>query len=242
MENSLWLHRILNSLDMISENLKIVESRMDGALKAAGRNAGEARLVAVSKTFPASCVQEAYDAGQRAFGENRVQELMEKTPQLPKDIEWHLIGHLQHNKVRHAVEHASWIHSIDSLALLKRVVSIAGELGRAPKLLLEVNISGEESKFGLRREEVIPVLQQCPTPLCCGLMTVAPFEATPDELHRIFASLREAKDEAAKATGLALTELSMGMSGDFEIAIAEGATMVRVGSAIFGHRDYGAAG
>ncbi|MBO4512840.1 MAG: YggS family pyridoxal phosphate-dependent enzyme [Victivallales bacterium] len=224
---------------MISENLKLVGGRIENALSQAGRAKGTCRLVAVSKTFPASCVQEAYDAGQRVFGENRVQELMEKTPVLPKDIEWHLIGHLQQNKVRHAVENAAWIHSIDTLALLKRVVNIAGELGRSPKLLLEVNVSGEESKFGMKPEDVIPVLKECPTPLCCGLMTVAPFDATPDELHGIFARLRDLKDQAAAATGLALTELSMGMSGDFEIAIAEGATMVRVGSAIFGHRDYG---
>ena len=224
---------------MISENLKLVVGRIENALSQAGREQGTCRLVAVSKTFPSSCVQEAYDAGQRAFGENRVQELMEKTPVLPKDIEWHLIGLLQQNKVRHAVENAAWIHSIDTLALLKRVVNIAGELGRSPKLLLEVNVSGEESKFGMKPEDVIPVLKECPTPLCCGLMTVAPFEATPDELHGIFARLRDLKEQAAAATGLALTELSMGMSGDFEIAIAEGAIMVRVGSAIFGHRDYG---
>jgi len=224
---------------MIAENLKSVGERIENALLKAGRKAGSCRLVAVSKTFPASCVQEAYDAGQRLFGENRVQELQGKVPELPGDIEWHLIGHLQQNKVRHAVENAAWIHSIDTLPLLKRVVGIAAELGRSPKLLLEVNVSGEESKFGMNPDDVIPVLTECASPLCCGLMTVAPFDATPDELHRIFARLRELKEQASAATGMALTELSMGMSGDFEIAIAEGATLVRVGSAIFGHRDYG---
>ncbi len=220
---------------MIAEGLQSVCAR----IAAAG---GNARLIAVSKTFPASCVQEAYDAGQRAFGENRVQELQEKAPVLPHDIEWHLIGHLQANKVRHALEHASWIHSIDTEALLRRVDRIATEMGKNPRLLLEVNVGREESKFGLMPEEVCGVLQSFPCPRVCGLMTVAPAEATPEELHRIFAQLRELKEEASRASGLALTELSMGMSGDFEIAIAEGATMVRVGSAIFGHRDYGNAG
>ena len=225
---------------MISQNLASVNARIDAALSAAGRASGSARLIAVSKTFPASDVAAAYEAGQRAFGENRVQELAAKAPVLPSDIEWHLIGHLQQNKVKPAVENAAWIHSIDSLALLKRVVRISEELGKSPRLLLEVNVSGEESKFGLRMEEVREVLTACPTPLCCGLMTVAPFDAKPEELARIFAALRNTMNDAAAATGLELTELSMGMSGDFEIAIAEGATMVRVGSAIFGHRDYGA--
>lgn len=220
---------------MIEEGLRNVLSRMAAA-------GGNARLIAVSKTFPAECVQEAYNAGQRAFGENRVQELNEKAPLLPRDIEWHLIGHLQANKARHALEYASWIHSIDSEALLRRVDRIATEMGKNPRLLLEVNVGREESKFGLMPEEVCGVLQNFPCPRVCGLMTVAPAEASPEELHRIFAQLRELKEEASRASGLALTELSMGMSGDFEIAIAEGATMVRVGSAIFGHRDYSNAG
>ena len=222
----------------IETSLAEVKARLAEALKAAGRKPDEARLIAVSKTFPAECAQEAYACGQRAFGENRVQELSEKAPKLPADTEWHLIGHLQQNKVRAALEHASWIHSIDSLALLQRTVKIAGELGVSPKLLLEVNISGEESKFGLAPSDVPSVLEGCPTPMLAGFMTVAPLGASETDLHRIFAGLRSLRDEMEAESGLRLPELSMGMSGDFEIAVAEGATMVRVGTAIFGHRDY----
>lgn len=222
----------------IEIGLKNVRERMAKALERAGRANDSARLIAVSKTFPVEDINTAYGFGQRVFGENRVQELSEKAPKLPLDCEWHLIGHLQQNKVRAALEHSSWIHSIDSLSLLKRVETIAKETGRSPKLLLEVNISGEESKFGLKPAEVAGVLDSCRTPLCVGLMTVAPFEASETELHKIFAGLRELRDDVEKQSGLALPELSMGMSGDFEIALAEGATMVRVGSAIFGHRTY----
>lgn len=222
----------------IETGLAEVKARLAAALKAAGRAEGDARLIAVSKTFPAECAAEAYRCGQRAFGENRVQELSEKAPKLPTDIEWHLIGHLQQNKVRAALEHAAWIHSIDSLALLQRTVKIAGELGVTPKLLLEVNISGEESKFGLTPSDVPSVLEGCKTPMLAGFMTVAPLGASEAELHRIFGGLRELRDRMEVQFGLRLPELSMGMSGDFEIAVAEGATMVRVGTAIFGHRDY----
>lgn len=222
----------------IKSGLSDIRKRIEETVKACGRTAGSVRLVAVSKTFPAEAVQCAYDCGQRVFGENRVQELTQKVPVLPADIEWHLIGHLQHNKVRAAVERASWIHSVDSLSLLKRIISISEELGKAPKLLLEVNVSGEESKFGLKPEDVPALLDECPSGLLCGFMTVAPFEASTDELHGIFAKLRTLRDDMEARSGLKLPELSMGMSGDFEIAISEGATMVRVGSAIFGHRSY----
>ncbi|MBQ6471877.1 MAG: YggS family pyridoxal phosphate-dependent enzyme [Victivallales bacterium] len=222
----------------ISANLAAVRQRIATAEQAAGRRAGSVKLVAVSKTFPPEYVQAAHDSGQRVFGENRVQELSGKTPVLPKDIEWHLIGHLQANKVRGAVEHASWIHSIDTLELLRRTARIAEETGKSPQLLLEVNVSGEASKFGMTPEEARQAVAAFPCPLLRGLMTVAPADASSEELHRIFAALRTLRDDLAQASGLPLTELSMGMSGDFEMAIAEGATMVRVGSAIFGHRSY----
>lgn len=222
----------------ISKGLESVKARLSAALEKAGRPLNGARLIAVSKTFPAECAQEAYDCGQRAFGENRVQELAEKAPKLPADTEWHLIGHLQQNKVRNALEHASWIHSIDTLDLLKRVERIADELSIKPKLLLEVNVSGEESKFGLKPADVPLLFDSYMPKYCVGFMTVAPFEAAPEELHAIFAGLRELRDATEKRTGLVLPELSMGMSGDFEIAVAEGATMIRVGTAIFGHRTY----
>ena len=220
----------------IVQGLQSVLARLEAGLKAAGRPKGAARLIAVSKTFPAECVQEAYGFGQRAFGENRVQELSEKAPKLPNDIEWHLIGHLQANKVRAALEHAAWIHSVDSLSLLKRVERIAAEMGVAPKVLLEVNVSGEESKFGLKPQDVAVLLDECPSKLLAGFMTVAPLGAPEKELHEIFGGLRELRDSMESRSGLKLPELSMGMSGDFEIALAEGATMIRVGTAIFGHR------
>jgi len=222
----------------IENGLMSVLERMGTALEKAGREPGSARLIAVTKTFPAEAVEEAYKCGHRAFGENRVQELTEKAPKLPGDCEWHLIGHLQHNKVRAALEHSSWIHSIDSLSLLQRIVKISAELGAVPKLLLEVNISGEESKFGLKPDEVAGILSGCPADLCVGFMTVAPYEAGECELHWIFGGLRALRERMEAAMGRKYPELSMGMSGDFEIALNEGATMIRVGSAIFGHRQY----
>ncbi|MEA4862822.1 MAG: YggS family pyridoxal phosphate-dependent enzyme [Victivallaceae bacterium] len=194
---------------------------------------GSAGLVAVSKTFPASDIQEIYDCGQRSFGESRASELAEKVKSLPADIEWHFIGHLQSNKVKAVVEYSSWIHAVDSLKLLERIDRIAGELGKRPKLLLEVNVSGEESKFGLRPEELAELLAFKPEHCeVVGLMTMAPDGAPEPELRRIFTTL------AGLAKSVGLPELSMGMSGDYPIAVECGATMVRVGSAIFGRREY----
>lgn len=222
----------------IETGLESVNNRLAEALEKAGRKPDAARLVAVSKTFPAEDVKIAYEAGQRAFGENKVQELDAKAPVLPQDIEWHLIGHLQHNKVRHAVTHAAWIHSIDSLALLQRVLSISKELNVSPNLLLEVNVSGEESKFGMAPDDVARTLEACPTPLCVGLMTIAPLDASESSLHAVFGGLRKLRDKTAESLGIPLPELSMGMSADFPVAVAEGATLIRVGTAIFGHRQY----
>lgn len=225
-------------MSAISENLQRVRERLADALQRAGRPATAARLIAVSKTYPAEIVAEAVAAGQRELGENRVQELAAKRPLLPDACEWHLIGHLQQNKVRQALESAAWIHAVDSLKLLQRIQTIAAELAVAPNILLEVNVSGEESKFGLAPDAVEAVLlggRQGPAQIC-GLMTVAPLAATPTELAAIFAGLRRLRDRLEQQTALALPELSMGMSGDFEIAVAEGATMVRIGSAIFGPR------
>ena len=223
---------------MIADNLKSIKDRMATALSNAGRPKDSAMLLAVSKTFPAEIIHEAYDAGQRAFGENRVQELVEKAPKLPQDIIWHVIGHLQQNKVRQALQHAAWIHSVDSSELFARINRIAEELHVSPTVLLEVNISGEESKFGLNPDGVEKVIvDNLRGPArCAGLMTVAPAAATETELHAIFAALRNLRDILQSNLKIPLPELSMGMSGDFEIAIAEGATIVRVGSAIFGRR------
>lgn len=222
----------------IAANIAAVQERLANALQRAGRRHDDARLLAVSKTCPADTVQEAYAAGLRCFGENRVQELCDKAPKLPADCEWHLIGHLQQNKVRPALEHARWLHAVDSVALAQRIQRLAGDLSVAPTLLLEVNISGEESKFGLAPDAVEAVLTALQGgPGCCrGLMTVAPLHASERELHAVFAGLRTLRDQLVARTGMALPELSMGMSGDMEIAVAEGATIVRIGTAIFGRR------
>ncbi|MBR6058166.1 MAG: YggS family pyridoxal phosphate-dependent enzyme [Lentisphaeria bacterium] len=223
---------------MIAENLKSIKDRIAAALSKANRPQDGAMLLAVSKTFPPETIIEAYHAGQRAFGENRVQELVEKAPKLPQDIVWHVIGHLQQNKVRQALQHAICIHSVDSSELFARINRIANELHVSPTILLEVNISGEESKFGLKPDDVEKVIADNlgGSTRCAGLMTVAPATATETELHDIFAALRNLRDKLQSNLNISLPELSMGMSGDFEIAIAEGATIVRVGSAIFGHR------
>ena len=225
-------------MNAIQDNLQAVQGRVAAALARSGRAPGSARLLAVTKTFPAAAVQAAYGAGQRCFGENRVQELAAKAPALPPDCEWHMIGHLQQNKVRQALGFASWIHSVDTPALLDRIQRLAEEVGAAPKLLLEVNVSGEESKFGFRVDAVEAALAGMPTgpAECVGLMTVAPMGADERALRGVFGGLRQLRDRLQDRLGRALPELSMGMSSDLEAAIAEGATIVRVGSAIFGHR------
>ncbi len=227
----------------ITENLKQVCERIVSAEQRAGRAIGSVRLLAVSKTYPMEAVREAFGAGQLAFGENKVQELAVKAPQLP-EAEWHLIGHLQSNKARVALAHATWIHSVDSVELVRRLQRIAKEDDRKASLLLEVNVSGEASKFGMASEaveEAVLAAQEGPCP-CVGLMTVAPAMAAETELHRIFAQLRTLRDTVAAHVGTPLPHLSMGMSGDMEIAIAEGATIVRIGTAIFGQRDYSKTG
>ncbi len=227
-------------MSTIAENLATVRQRIADAARKAGRSPEDVRLLAVSKTFPAADIAEAYSAGaQQCFGENRVQELEEKAPVLPAALEWHLIGHLQANKVRNAVKFAAWIHSVDSFELLERIDRIAEEENACPHILLEVNISGEESKFGLTPEQADDLAARAKSMSHIkieGLMTMAPFEAPADELHRVFGGLRELRDAICARHGITMPELSMGMSGDFEAAIAEGATIVRIGTAIFGHR------
>ncbi len=227
--------------DNILQQLSEVRAEIEQAAREAGRNPQTVQLVAVSKTFPAAAIATAYAANQRLFGENRVQELADKAQSLPKDIQWHMIGHLQSNKVAKVVEWADYIHAVDSLKLLQRIERLAAEKKRCPKILLEINISGEESKFGLTPAEVAPLVeaaQNCRHLELVGLMTMAPFGAAPDTLHHIFGSLRQLRDQLAARFKIELPELSMGMSADYHIAIAEGATLVRVGSAIFGKRRY----
>lgn len=222
----------------IRDNLKKVNERIATAALRCGRTPSEVTLLAVSKTFPAEIVAEALVAGQCKFGENRVQELSKKAPLLPAECQWHLIGHLQQNKVRQALQYASVIQSVDSLPLLQRINRIAAEMQLEPEILLEINISGEASKFGAHPDEAEMLIEAARSgpARCTGLMTIAPLQASETELAAVFSGLRKLRDHLVSSTGLALPELSMGMSGDFEIAIAEGATIVRIGSAIFGQR------
>lgn len=223
----------------IQANLGEVRAAIAAAAVAAGRPADAVQLVAVSKTHPAEAVAEAYAAGQRLFGENRVQELAEKAPLLPGDIAWHLIGHLQTNKVRAAVVSAAVIHSVDSERLLRRIDAVAGELGKRQAILLQANVANEATKTGADMAELPALLELAlalPNVDCRGFMTMAPLAAEGAELRGLFAALRRFRDAQAARLGVALPVLSMGMSGDFREAIAEGATWVRIGTAIFGTR------
>ncbi len=219
---------------------EIVQNVITAAEKA-GRNPAEVKLIAVSKNFPNESIEKLYDYGQRSFGENKIQELEQKLPQLPDDIEWHFIGHLQGNKAVKAIELATYIHSVDSLRLLRRIEMLAGELGKKVNILLELNISGEETKFGTAPEAAMEIAAEavtCKNVNFCGLMTMAPWGASEEKLHEVFGGLRKLRDKMEAAYNVKLPELSMGMSDDYKIAIEEGATMVRVGTAIFGKRSY----
>ena len=226
--------------DTFAERLRTVREAVARAALDAGRAADAVRLLAVSKTFPVEVLQEAYRSGVRAFGENKIQELEVKKPRLPGDVEWHFIGHLQSNKAARAVELADWIHSVDSVKLLTRLDRLAGERGRRPVILLEVN-SGEAEKSGVDYDE-LPELAAAAAAAenldWRGLMTMAPLCGDPAVWSRAFERLREARDELERRLGVRLPELSMGMSGDFPEAVAAGATIVRIGSALFGGRDY----
>ena len=225
---------IIEQLNKVRERIKITAEK-------AGRHPDEIKLVAVSKTFPNEYIQIAYNGSQRIFGENKIQELETKVPSLANDIEWHMIGHLQSNKVNRAVELAEYIHSVDSLKLIDRIDRLAKEANKCPKIFIEVNMSGEDSKFGTTQETVIELVKaavKCENLELIGYMTMAPFGVSEDELHKVFGSLRILRDEINQQLSLNIKELSMGMSNDFEIAIEEGATFVRVGSSIFGKRSY----
>lgn len=229
-------------MSKLSEQLANVLNAVNETAVSAGREPGEVKLLAVSKTFPAADVLEAYNAGQREFGENRVQELEQKVPVLPEDIVWHLIGHLQSNKAAKAAELADWVHSVDSVKLVNKLSDAAQKAGKTLKILLEVNVSGEESKYGIRTKEdlyqVAEAAVAAPAIEWKGLMTMAPAAAEGEELKQVFAGLRQMRDELEQKYSVTLPELSMGMSGDYPAAIAEGATIVRIGTAIFGGRDY----
>ena len=228
---------------MLRENLQEVEERIQEACRRAGRDRSEVTLVAVSKTKPVSMLKEAYDLGVRVFGENKVQEIREKYEALPKDIEWHMIGHLQTNKVKYIADKVSLIHSVDSLRLAETIEKEAVKHNRIVDILLEVNVAEEESKFGIKTSEVLALAEnvvQLPHIRLRGLMTSATFVENPEKNRAIFANLHELyvdiKDKNIDNGTVSI--LSMGMTNDYEVAIEEGATMVRVGTGIFGARDY----
>lgn len=228
---------------MIAENIRSVEQRIQAACARAGRRRDEVTLICVTKTMPVTDLQEAYDEGQRNFGENRVQEITEKYPLLPDDIRWHMIGHLQRNKVKYLMDRVVMIHSVDSASLARTISKEADKAGRTMDILLEVNAAGEESKFGLAYEEVLPLVREiAPLPglHICGLMTVAPYTDDPETNREFFKKLRDLSVDIDRQSidNVSMHTLSMGMTGDFEVAIEEGATHIRVGTAIFGKRDY----
>ncbi len=216
--------------------LQELNLRISQAAARCGRIADEIKLVAVSKTVGAEAVMAAYEAGQRRFGENRVQELAAKAPALPDDIEWHLIGHLQGNKAAAAVRLAGVIESVDSTRLVERLGRLAKESGVVKDILLEFNISGEDTKYGASPEDAPGLVEktlELPGIRLLGMMTMAPYGADECELRKVFSGLRSLRGKMEDRFGIRLPELSMGMSGDFETAIEEGATIVRIGAAIF---------
>ncbi|MGA1540034.1 MAG: YggS family pyridoxal phosphate-dependent enzyme [Chthoniobacterales bacterium] len=225
----------------IANHLAAVREQIASAAAHAGRDPATVRLVAVSKTHPAEAIAAAAATGQRVFGESRVQEARDKIPACPPGLDWHFIGHLQKNKVRQALPLFAFFHSIDSAPLAQAIDRIAGETGKSVEGLLEVNISGEETKHGFSPEQLrseFAALARLPHLRIRGLMTMAPYSDNPEDARPVFRALRELRDELRAAHNDPLPELSMGMSGDFVPAIEEGATLVRIGSSIFGARPY----
>ena len=228
---------------MLKDNLARVEERISRVCIRAGRSRDEVTLVAVSKTKPVEMLREAYGLGVRVFGENKVQEIRDKYEEMPPDTEWHMIGHLQTNKVKYIVDKVKLIHSVDSVKLAETIEKEAAKHNISVDILLEVNVAEESSKFGLKTVEVIPAFEQIaqlPHINIRGLMTIAPFVEDPEEnrpvfadLHKLYVDIKEKNIDNGT-----VSILSMGMTNDYEVAIEEGATMVRIGTGIFGARDY----
>jgi len=226
-------------MSQIAENLEEVQRRINAAAQRAGRDPAAVRLVAVSKTVPVELIREAAAAGQRLFGENYLQEAQGKIAALGAGLSWHFIGHLQSNKAKGAVALFDLIHGVDRLKLAQALNAAAASLGKVQEILLQVNLAGEASKSGTAPEaapELLRRLSLLGHLKVLGLMTMPPFLA-PEAVRPYFRALRELRDRLQDRAGLSLPELSMGMSGDYEVAIEEGATLVRVGTAIFGSRD-----
>ena len=226
--------------------LEEVKSRIVAACERVGRDPSEVEIIAVTKTHGAEVVKEAWDAGLRIVGENKVQEAAWKKPASVTGPMWHLIGHLQSNKVRKALELFDFFHSVDTAQLADRMNAIAQDMGAAPHILLEVNVSGEKSKSGMKPDDVEPtvrhIMENCPRLTVEGLMTMAPFSENPEDARPYFRRLRELRDATEKSLGVGLPRLSMGMSGDYEVAVEEGATWVRLGTVLFGERPKAKAG
>ena len=228
---------------MIKEQLEEVRERVNAACLRAGRDPKSVTLIAVSKTKPAQAVQEAYEAGARDFGENKVQEILQKQPALPQDIRWHMIGHLQRNKVKYIVDKVYLIHSVDSLRLAEEISREAVKKQVEVNILIEVNVAQEESKFGTTVEETATLIREIatlPGIHIRGLMTIAPFVEDPEENRGYFQKLRQLAVDIGNKNidNISMNILSMGMTGDYMVATQEGATIVRVGTGIFGERDY----
>ena len=229
----------------IKENVAQVRERIAAACRRSGRGPEDVKLVAISKTFPRESIRAAYEAGLRDFGENRVQEAAAKRPALSDlSITWHMVGHLQTNKAKAARELFHWVHSVDSFRLAQKLDQATASGGGRLPVLLEVNLGGEENKAGVGESEVIRLAEQM-SPLATlevrGLMVIPPFFDDPEQVRPYFRRLRELAQEidARKFANVSMRELSMGMSHDFEVAIEEGATIIRVGSAVFGQRGGG---
>ena len=226
-------------MNSVSQNLERVREQIAQAAAKAGRIVEDVQLVAITKTHPAEKAREAIEAGQTLFGESRVQEARAKIPELPSNLRWHFVGHLQKNKIRHALPLFEMIHSVHSLSLAQDINRVANEEGLHPRVLLEVNMAGEGSKFGFSSEKLRDEMEELlalPRLSILGLMTIPPLAEEAEESRKYFVELRELRDRLQTEFRVDLAQLSMGMTQDFPVAIEEGATLVRVGTAIFGER------
>jgi len=223
----------------VADNLEAIRERIAAAAERSSRKVDDVELLAVSKTFPVEVIQEAVDAGQTLFGENKVQELLAKQPTLSSKLRWHVIGHLQSNKIRKCLPLVEAIHGVDSIDIARDINRIGGELGLFPKVYLEVNVAAESTKYGFKPDALklqLDDLYSLDRLYIQGLMCIPPFDANTEQTRRHFIFLRELRDDLQVRGGAPLPKLSMGMSHDFETAIEEGSAIVRVGSAIFGSR------
>lgn len=231
----------MEDTSFIKENLKYVEERILAACKRVGRSRDEVTLIAVSKTKPVELIKSAMEYGISNFGENKVQEICDKTEQIESTLQWHMIGHLQRNKVKYIVDKVCLIHSVDSCRLAEQIDKEAEKKGIIVPILLEVNVSSEDSKFGLACNEVLPMITEISNLKNIqikGLMTIAPYTTQPEDTRKYFKELRKLYIDikSKNIDNVIMKELSMGMTGDYEVAIEEGATLIRVGTGIFGER------